>query len=221
MHAGYTLGNDQLCRVWNLIPEGPADICTSIAVSTALVLSSGIQDLRFFSEGRGRCTDVASVRRIHCFLLLNGCCIRREERIKSSAQARRQALGIPRQRHSGRPSAGCHRCCRRKAHCSEVRRIPDFSEAISLVLSFAASGHHLSGCHIVKTADQGDQTGFCTSGRTDDTDRLAGTDVKCDILKHRLGAVLFIGKIDVREGDAAVSNLMYRNLPDLPDRSSH
>ena len=47
-----------------------------------------------------------------------------------------------------------------------------------VVLYVVASDPYLSRGHIVKTADQGDQTGFCASGRTDDTDRLAGTDVK-------------------------------------------
>ena len=52
LYAGYTLGNDQLCRVWNLIPEGPTDICVGRCVDGARAVVED-QDLRLFQQGAG------------------------------------------------------------------------------------------------------------------------------------------------------------------------
>ena len=58
--------------------------------------------------------------------------------------------------------------------------------------------------NVVKTADQRNETGFCTSGRTDDADCFTGVDVEIDILQYWFLAVLFIGKVYMMKSDASV-----------------
>ena len=196
LYAGYTLGNDQLCRVWNLIPEGPAYICVGRCVDGACTVVEN-QDLRLFQKGAGDTQTLLLSAGYIVSALLDVGVVSRPGRcwIKSSAQARR--AGSLTFFVSGIRIAPAQVVIDAAGEKHIVLKYDGYlisQRGHIVVLYVAASDPYLSGCHIVKTADQGDQTGFCTSGRTDDTDRLAGTDVKCDILKHRLGAVLFIAR---------------------------
>ena len=57
------------------------------------------------------------------------------------------------------------------------------AQSIQIIVSHIHTAYqNFSGGHIIKTRDQIDQTGFCATGSTEDTDRLPGMDIQVDIL---------------------------------------
>ena len=66
--------------------------------------------------------------------------------------------------------------------------------------------------YVIKTADQVDKAGFCTSGTADDPYGLAGADREIDILQNGFLTVFLIAEIYMIEDDTSVWDICYRIL---------
>ena len=66
--------------------------------------------------------------------------------------------------------------------------------------------------YVIKTADQVDKAGFCTSGTPDDPYGLAGADRDIDILQNGFLTVFLIAEIYMIEDDTSVRDICYRIL---------
>ena len=64
--------------------------------------------------------------------------------------------------------------------------------------------------YVIKTADQVDKAGFCTSGTADDPYGLAGADREIDILQNGFLTVFLIAEIYMIEDDTSVRDICYR-----------
>jgi len=72
------------------------------------------------------------------------------------------------------------------------------------VAHVVAAHLHAARRHVVKAGHQVDQAGLAGAGGSEDRHGLAGPHLKGDVVQHRVGAVLVVGKDHVLKGHAAV-----------------